>query len=104
MPSRGVVTASVGSGNEDVQRPPPVHLTKEYIRAAFRLLEQPDGVEDRDRFFQRYMVANVRWEITGSGHALAGTRNSLADHSAASFSRLGACLFFFVFFWSGLVM
>lgn len=85
--------AGVHDGGRQHATPAPVSLTKEYIRAAFELLSQTDDAENRSEFFRRYMVADVRWEITGSGHELAGTRNSLAEHSAASFSRLGTSFF-----------
>lgn len=74
---------------------PPVVLTKEYIRAAFKHLEEIDDVEHRNAFFKKYMTEDVEWEITGNGHELAGTRYSLADHSAASFSKLGTNVYLF---------
>lgn len=87
-----------GSGPSPASSSPaPVVLTKEYIRAAFKHLEETDDVAHRNAFFQRYMTEDVEWEITGSGHELAGTRHGLAEHSAASFSKLGMyeCFFFF---------
>lgn len=74
--------------NSDVTSAP-VALTKEYIRDAFKHLEETHDVEHRNEFFKRYMLEDVKWEITGNGHSLAGTRHSLADHSAASFNKLG---------------
>lgn len=67
----------------------PVSLTKDYIRKAFKHLEETEDLDLRNEFFKRYMIENVTWEITGNGHQLAGTRHSQAEHSAASFSRLG---------------
>lgn len=67
----------------------PVVLTKEYIHQAFKHLEETQDMAHRNEFFTQYMLEDVKWEITGNGHSLAGTRYSLADHSAASFNRLG---------------
>lgn len=64
-------------------------LTKDYIRNAYKHLEETDDIEHRNQFFKKYMVENVIWEITGNGHEMAGTRHSLAEHSAVSFTRLG---------------
>ncbi|KAF3765560.1 hypothetical protein M406DRAFT_329457 [Cryphonectria parasitica EP155] len=69
--------------------PTPVILTKDYIRDAFKHLEEVEDVEHRNLFFKKYMVEDVKWEITGNGHELAGTRYSLAEHSSASFTKLG---------------
>lgn len=64
-------------------------LTKEYIRNAYKHLEETDDIEHRNEFFKKYMIEDVTWEITGNGHEMAGTRHSLQDHSAVSFARLG---------------
>lgn len=92
-PSR-YLSHAMASG-DDGPSSPPVVLSKEYIRAAFKHLEEIDDVEHRNAFFKKYMTENVEWEITGNGHALAGTRYSLADHSAASFSKLGTNVYLF---------
>lgn len=68
----------------------PFALTKDYIRDAFKLLEEVDDLDKRNSFFEKFMVPDVKWEITGSAHDMAGTRHNLADHSAASFNKLGA--------------
>ncbi|PSR97363.1 hypothetical protein BD289DRAFT_480207 [Coniella lustricola] len=67
----------------------PVVLTKDYIRDAFKLLEEVDDLSQRNSFFEKFVVPNVKWEITGTAHDMAGTRHNLADHSAASFDKLG---------------
>lgn len=64
-------------------------LTKDYIRNAYKHLEETDDLDVRNEFWDKYMIENVTWEITGNGHSLAGIRHSLAEHSAASFSKLG---------------
>lgn len=64
-------------------------LTKDYIRKAYKHLEETNDLDVRNEFWIKYMVENVTWEITGNGHSLAGIRYSLAEHSAASFSKLG---------------
>lgn len=69
--------------------PAPVTLTKDYIRKAYKHLEETEDLDFRNEFFKQYMIDNVTWEITGNGHELAGVRHSLSEHSAASFSKLG---------------
>lgn len=66
-----------------------VSLTKEYIRDAYKHLEETEDLDFRNQFWKKYMIQNVTWEITGNGHSLAGVRHSLAEHSDASFSKLG---------------
>lgn len=68
---------------------PRVILTKDYILNAFKLLEETEIMTKRMEFFNRYMVDNVTWNITGSAHDLVGTRYNLADHTAATFGKLG---------------
>jgi hypothetical protein len=64
-------------------------LTHAYIKQAFAHLEEVDDLSRRNIFFSKYIVKDVKWTVTGSGHDLAGTRYTLEDHANATFNRLG---------------
>lgn len=67
----------------------PFVLTKDYIYHAFKPLEEVEDLEKRSAFFRNFIVDDVVWEIAGTAHELAGRSNSLAEHNAATFDRLG---------------
>ena len=62
-------------------------LTKNHVRSIFAPLASTDAAT-RGRFFAS-VAPDVTWTCTGKGHALAGTRTSLAAHNAATFERCG---------------
>lgn len=71
---------------------PPFKLTKAYILDAFSTLAETTDLHRRNRFFRDFVHPQVKWTITGSGHALAGTTDTLDAHAARSFDRLGKLL------------
>ncbi|PHH81439.1 hypothetical protein CDD82_786 [Ophiocordyceps australis] len=67
---------------------PPFTLTRAHILAAFAPLAETQNLAARAAFFS-HVAPNVVWTVTGSAHALAGTRTSLRAHTDATFDRLG---------------
>ncbi|KAF7561200.1 hypothetical protein G7046_g2960 [Stylonectria norvegica] len=64
-------------------------LTKAYVLTVFAPLQETTDLTLRNSFFTNFVVPDVKWTITGTGHSLAGTRYNLQDHSDASFAKLG---------------
>ncbi|KAL2214590.1 hypothetical protein CC79DRAFT_1328491 [Sarocladium strictum] len=66
----------------------PFKLTKSHVKSSFSPLLETTNLPLRAVFFNNSVRQNITWTITGSGHALAGTRHTIQDHSEASFNRL----------------